>query len=178
MFAFNILLTIACIWVAMYLNYTFLRVGRMNRVRFQIFALRDQLAFLAMRGKINHDSLEYSTLNYLMNRSVIILDKFSVVDFMKWLVYVYTDKELQKKVDRIMSNLKHNDSTYREIVHNYFAIMHRTLNKHTRILKFLLIPVLLVLFLPIKVWKEKVKDKSKLIDDIDSCLEERMQQAA
>lgn len=178
MLTFNILLTILCIWLAMYLNYNFLRVARINSIRFKIFSLRDRLAFLAMEGKINHESLEYSTLIYLMNRSVIILDQFSIVDFMKWLVTFYADKELQKKVDQIMKNLKHTDSDYRAIVHNYFEIMHDMLNKHTRILKWVLIPVLLVLFIPIKVLKEKVEDKSKLINDIGSCLEQRIQQAA
>jgi hypothetical protein len=177
MFIFNIFLTIACIWLIIYLNYSFLRVARINNVRFKIFELRDKLAFLALRGKIDHASLEYSTLIYLMNRSVIILNQFSVVDFMKWLVTFHTDKELQQRVDKIMNNLRHNDSTYREIVHNYFAIMHAMLNKHTRILKWILIPILLFLFVPMKVWKKKIQDKSKLIDDMDSLFEQRIQQA-
>ena len=50
MFIFNILLTVACIWLAMYLNYSFLRVARINNVRFKIFELRDKLAFLALRN--------------------------------------------------------------------------------------------------------------------------------
>ncbi|MBC8553698.1 MAG: hypothetical protein H8D23_29135 [Candidatus Brocadiales bacterium] len=177
MFIFNILLTVACIWLAMYLNYSFLRVARINNVRFKIFELRDKLAFLALRNKIDHTSSEYSTLIYLMNSSIHILNQFSFVDFMKFLVTFYSDKELQHKMDDIMDNLKHNDSTYREIVHNYFAIMHKMLDQHTRILRWFFVPALLIIFFPIKVWQEKVKDKSKLIDNINSQFEQRIQQA-
>ncbi len=176
MLVFNILLTVLCIWLIMYLNYTFLRVARINKFRFKIFALRDELAFLALRNKIDHKSSEYSTLIYLMNGSVNVLNEFSIIDFMRFLVKFYTDKELQNKMDDIMNNLNLNDSTYREIVHNYFATMQEMLDKHTKILRFFFFPILRIILFPIKVWEEKVKDKSKLIDDISAQFEHRIQQ--
>jgi hypothetical protein len=174
---FNAMLTLICIWIAMYLNNNFLRVARLNKVRFKLFALRDELAFLAMQGEVKEDGLEYETLMKMLNGAINIMDHFSVIDFLKFLVATYQDEQLQDNINAIFKKIDHHNEKYKVIVRNFFTTMGCMLDRHTRIIRMLL-PILLICFYPFHVLKTNIDKKSKLIKDIIAEYKEKSEQAS
>lgn len=151
----------------------------MNRKRFKLFALRDDLCILAMRGLISQNSVEYTTLRDFLNGSVHVLDKFSATDFLKYLYNVRNDEQLQKKVEIIMGRLHHEDPQYKKIVYQYFDIMYSLYNRHTLLLRTLFFPAILYLLkygIFSRVLKV-VKEKSDQLKEIGSDIEGKRQTA-
>jgi len=174
----NILLSILCVWLIMYLNTNYLKIARLSKVRFKLFNLRDDLAILAMQGNVESNCVEYRTLMDLLNGSISILEKFSIINFLRYLVTMHKDKNIQRKIEQVMQSLGHKNNDYKAIVHKFFEIMHQMLDKHTRFFRVVIFPILLFIFSPFKFLKTPVKNRSDLICEVDLSLEKRMQQAA
>ncbi len=161
MLQINLFLTLLCLWLFVYLNNKFLRISRINGVRFQLFALRDRLALIAMKGDIDQSGDEYKTLRHMVNASIKVLDSFSIVSFLKHSIHISQDKELQKRLNKIIYSLeKHGNKDFREIVFQYFKIMITTFDSHTRFLMKVFLPMVIVLMTPFVVWKKICKQKA------------------
>ena len=161
MIQINLFLTLLCLWLFVYLNNKFLKVTRINRVRFQLFALRDRLAVLAMKSDIDKSGDEYKTLRHMVNESIKVLDSFSIVTFLKHYIHISQDKELQKRLNKIIGSLEgHCNQDFREIVFQYFKIMKTTFEGHTRFLMKVFLPIVIVLMTPFVVWKKMCKQKA------------------
>jgi len=156
----------------MYLNRYCLRIARIDKVRFKLFELRDNLAMLRMKGTINSNNTEYKTLMDLLNKSINTLDEFSLVEFLRFLISISQDRALQLRLRAMTESLeRHKDGDFCKIVHSFFSTMHDMLNRHTRLLRLVIIPVLLFVLYPVNVWKVVVEKKAKQIDEIDEGFE-------
>jgi hypothetical protein len=177
MLQINLFLTLLCLWLFVYLNNKFLRISRINRVRFQLFALRDRLAVLAMKGEIDQSGDEYKTLRHMVNESIKVLDSFSIVSFLKHIVQISQDKELQKRLSKIISSLEgHGNKDFREIVFQYFKIMRTTFDSHTRFLMKVFLPMIIILVSPIVVWKKMCKQKADSLQAAEQYFEKTASQ--
>lgn len=146
MFITNIILTLVTVWLLMYINNKYLLPLRFNEDRFKLFALRDSLAILAMKDKIPIESPEYLTLNYILNISIKSLSDFSLVNFLNTIYNLNTNKQIEEEIDSIISNLKVDNTEYLRILNEYFNVMKLTLEKQTRVLRYILFPLMFVVF--------------------------------
>lgn len=138
--AFNLLITCFSLWIIMYLYNRNLKPLLINSERFKLYKIRDELAVLAMRGTIPEESDEYLILMRLINISIKELDKFNIVSFIKSLNRIRNDKNIQSKLDKI---LHYNDKSYKTIAESLFDINFRIFNKHTRLLRYIIYPLML-----------------------------------
>ncbi|MCG6551568.1 MAG: hypothetical protein L7F77_04520 [Candidatus Magnetominusculus sp. LBB02] len=176
MLGFNIILIIACIWIAMYLNYNFLRVARLNKLRFRLFSLRDDLALLAMQGVVKENEIEYKTFMRMLNDSIKIMDQFSIIDFLRFVVKIHQDNQLQDDINSILRRIDHRDARLKEIAHNYYYIIDYIFNKQLRIFKiiqrifqFLLSPFRLFRVIAI------VDEKARIMREIESEYKDKLE---
>lgn len=169
MLTFNFFLTCIAIWVIIFINSRFLIPALLNRERFKLFALRDELAMLAMRRVIMPDSNEYLILLKLLNSSITVLGTFSIVDFLKFLLHINRDMRIRKQVDEIMNTLNHRDESYRSIVQQYFAVIQRMLLKQTGLFRNVLYPIFYFI--------RPVKNRAELIEQIELNINMRLEQA-
>lgn len=177
MLEINLLLTLLCIWLFMFLNNKFLKVARTNKIRYQLFALRDELAILAMKGAITPEGMEYLTLRDMINGSIKALGSFSIVRFVRFSVSLYRDQDLQKRLDKILVSLaRHENREFRDIVFKYFNIMHTTFGKNIRLFMRVLLPIMMVIAFPLKVLKNMFKERAETLRTVNMYFEEKANQ--
>lgn len=177
MLEINVFLTLLCLWLFVFLNNKFLKVAKINKIRYQVFALRDELALLAMRGEVDPAGKEYKTLRYMMNGSIKALGTFSLVSFVRFSISLFRDKELQKRLDRISSKLTgHGNTKFRDIVLRYFKIMHSTFDKNTWLLMRFILPLFILLMLPFVETRRIFKQKAETLELTDKNFESRINQ--
>lgn len=177
MLQINLFLTLLCLWLFIYLNNKFLRVCRINKVRFQLFALRDSLAVLAMRGAVDQAGDEYKTLRHMINESIRVLDTFSIVSFLKYSIFLAEDKALQKRLDKIVTSLQqYGNKEFREIVFQYFKIMQSTFDSHTWFLMNIFLPLIILIMSPFVMTKRLFKQKADSLEAVDQYFEKRTNQ--
>jgi hypothetical protein len=157
----------------MYLNNNFLRVARLNKVRFKLFALRDDLALLAMRGLVKEDGIEYRTLTRMLNESIKIMGHFSIIDFLKYVVAIHKDEKLRDNMNSILKKIEHHNIEYKVIVHEYFYTMNFMLHKHLRILRIVL-PILMICVSLFSLLRAIVVEKARIIQDVELEYKEKL----
>lgn len=168
MLLFNFIVSCVAIWIILYSYNIYIRRALMNKERFKLFALRDNLSLLAMKGKISPDNQEYLTLLKLLNSSTKALGTFSLVKFLRSIILIHTNKEVQKELDTIMQSLNHKDDDYKKIVHEYFEISRIILYKHTRLFTMVIYHLL--------SFSSRIQRKLNQIKEVDSIFEERLKQ--
>lgn len=122
----------------------------MNRERFKLFTLRDQLAILAMKGIVSDDDKKYIFLMKNLNATIEILDDFSIVTYLKHLSLFMDDKKAQNEIKGIVRSLrKHKNEDMARIACSYFEITHSIFENHTRILRTTIAPIINYTLIPI-----------------------------
>lgn len=174
--AFNALIALISVWVIMIVNSKFIQPARINQARFRLYELRDNLALLAMREDLDEESTEYTTLLHLLNGTIEGTSTFCIVDFLKSLVLMADNKELQKELDKVLSNVDSVNPEYKEIVAEYFSVVHKLYSKRTRLLRGVIIPFLMLLAALVgwikwlSTFKEVVLGKKQMMERLDKNL--------
>lgn len=169
MLLFNIILTCVVVWIAMYVNARYLSPVFLNRKRFKLFALRDDLALLVMKKVIEPDSEAYLMMLKHLNRSICVLGSFSIIGLIKHLIRLERDANTKKEIDTIMYLLKNSDEAYKNIVSQYFFVLHELFIERTKLFRNM--------FYPIFFFIKPVQYRKEQLDQIDSSISARQQEA-
>jgi len=145
MLYFNLILTLICFWLIFRINSLFIQPARWNRYRFRLFELRDNLALLAMRGEIEEQSDEYITLMSMLNKAVNETSKFKAVKFLRFLIEIKKNKELQQKLNDIVSKMSSENKEYQAILHGYFETVHKMFKDQTKSFYWFVPPLIFML---------------------------------
>ena len=176
MLLINLLVVTVSMWIIFVVNYKFIQPALKNKQRFKLYKLRDELSVLAMKGILDERSDEYLTLISIQNSTIRATGSFAVTDFLKFLFHFHKDEEMQKRLSAVMEKLDKTDNAeYCRIASDSFNVMHSIMRRDTRVLRYALFPVLVLLgsilaILRCTTPKEEIEKKKDLIDDIDKDL--------
>jgi|GEM_PF-7012425 len=138
---FNSILLLLTLWFALYVNRNFIYKTRINTQRFKLFALRDELTILAMKGEIDYHSKEYQFLLKSLNSLIKITGDFQMSDFLKYLISNYDNKKTQEKVKKIKKSIKTHSDELNKIWIEYYKVMNAIMERHLRIFLMLIISI-------------------------------------
>ncbi len=179
MLLLNLAIALLCLWLIVTINNKYLQPAIKNIERFKLYKLRDDLSILAMSSELDESSEEYVTLIALINSSIRATGSFKVTDFLRFVFFMHKDKEMHKKIERIMGNLKKTDNPkYCKIASEYFSVMHNILRRDTVVLRFAFFPLMIAIAALISLSKVSgrpqsiVNNKRRAIDSIDSELDD------
>lgn len=163
MLTVNLLITCICLFVVFKINCKFIRPALMNNERFKLFSLRDQLAILAMKDIISPCDSKYLFLMKSINTTIDMLDKFSLVDYLKYLSFFMNDKKTKKSIFSMVNSLKkHKNEDVARIACSYFEITHSSFEKHTRVLRIIIFPIVNIILIPVL---KLILEITKLFDE-------------
>jgi hypothetical protein len=152
--------------------------AKIDKARFRLFALRDRLAILAMKGEVEFKSEEYDLMMRLLNKSIKTLGTFSVVSFVRSMTSNHRDQERESKIMREVSLKKHDHEEFREVAVEYYKVIGETYNmflsvpsKMFRLMFLLLWPLWIILRL-INFIVNTITRKEKNLHEVDSYLKE------
>ncbi len=177
MMLLNILILTISAWIILVVNYKFIQPALKNRQRFKLYKLRDELSILAMKGILDEHSESYLTLIGIQNSAISVSSSFKVTDYLRFLLHLQRDKSLKKKLLSTMDNLSKSDNAeYCRIAKDSFDVMHTLMYRDTRILRYALFPVLVLLssllvLVRCTVPKEQINRKKHIIKEIDDNLD-------
>lgn len=179
---YNLFISLICVWIAMIINSKFLRPAVLNKKRFAIYELRDQLALLAMKGVIEEKSEEYITLIRLMNNSIGSTKDFRITRYIKLQSDVILDKQLRSHLENILAKVQSDKMphAYRLIVSEFFIVAHDIYEHKIWMLRNLLTPLIFLVTILGHVIKNARKFKGFLIyqrdriDNIENQLRQNM----
>lgn len=161
MFYFNITITILCIWAIMWLNNRYLWPALVNKYRFELFSLRDDLAVLSMNGSIEEEDKDYKLLMGLLNSSINALSDFSITHFLSYMYEITTNAKLQKDLERFTNDLeKHKNEDLAGIAKECFEVNYNAFLLHTKFFRTTFIPVSAFLFWPVLVFAKYARRKN------------------
>jgi hypothetical protein len=166
----------------MIINSKFLRPAVLNKKRFAIYELRDQLALLAMKGVIEEKSEEYITLIRLMNSSIGSTKDFRITRYIKLQSDIILDKQLRSHLENILAKIQSDKMphAYRLIVSDFFVVAHNIYEHKIWMLRNLLTPLIFLVTILGHVIKNARKLKGFLvyqrdrIDNIENQLRQNM----
>ena len=166
---FNLFTALVCVWIAMIINSKFLRPAILNKKRFAIYELRDQLALLAMKGVIDEKSEEFVTLLKLMNITIASTKDFRITRYVKLQSEIIADKKLRTHLESILLKIKSEKmpNEYRVIVSGFFEVAHDIYKHKIWMLRNLLAPLIVLATLLGHVIKNAMKLKSFLVRQRD-----------
>ena len=176
MLLINLLVVTVSMWIIFVVNYKFIQPALKNKQRFKLYKLRDELSVLAMKGILDERSDEYLTLMSIQNSTIRATGSFAVTDFLKFLFHFHKDEEMQKRLSEVMEKLdKTNNAEYCRIASDSFNVMHSIMRRDTRVLRYALFPILVLLgsilaILRCTTPKKEIEKKKDLIEDIDKDL--------
>ncbi len=151
MIIFNVALSIVCLWLFLWLNHFYFRPAKVNSYRFELFALRDKLAILAMKGQVDEKDKDYRLLINLLNTSISVMADFSIFHYLRVMYEITHNQKTQDDIKRMSKNLRnHNNAEFSNIARQYFDISHRVFHSNTRLLRWSVIPVLSVVLMLLK----------------------------
>ena len=176
MLLINLLVVTVSMWIIFVVNYKFIQPALKNKQRFKLYKLRDELSVLAMKGILDERSDEYLTLMSIQNSTIRATGSFAVTDFLKFLFHFHKDEDMQKRLSEVMEKLdKTNNAEYCRIASDSFNVMHSIMRRDTRVLRYALFPILVLLgsilaILRCTTPKKEIEKKKDLIEDIDKDL--------
>lgn len=139
MIVVNITFTIICAFILAYLG----RLSRntsLNQQRFKLYKLRDDLAVLAMQGKMNPKCEEFTFLLTVINSSIKQLGNFSIVTYLKFLASSFRKDEKLSSIIHRMESIELGE--YQFILAEFKSITSYIFFKQTRLFRFTLLPVI------------------------------------
>lgn len=81
---FNFTIALLSVWACSYIYAKHYKPAKIINYRFRLYALRDRLTLLVMRGIIDKDSVEYDILLRLINAAIVSVGTFRVTDFLRF----------------------------------------------------------------------------------------------
>jgi len=121
---------------------------RVDRLRDQLFALRDKLFDEARSGRVRFDSEGYRVARAVCNGMVRFAHEISIADFLAWrlLTPSWLAENSQKAFEQAFSAMSADE---REVCRTYLSKMHRCVLEHLASSPFLVltlvVPVMMVL---------------------------------
>ncbi len=140
MIVFNFVLTCICFWMGWVVYHRYIRMSHVNKVRFRLYGLRDEVALLGMKGIVDPEGPQYKAFVQMLNNSIRVMTDFEVINFMRLCVAYSKDETMRKRVSLILDKVQEGDDCYRKIVCEYFALMQKELTKNTRVFRCLSTP--------------------------------------
>lgn len=138
---FNSILSLLSLWFILYTNRKFLYRTRINKQRFKLFALRDELTILAMKGQVDFNSKEYQFLLKSLNALIGITGDFRVTDFLKFIAATYDSPQQYKKINKIRANIQKDTDGLHPIWIRYCRVMNQIMSGHLRLLIMLMVSI-------------------------------------
>lgn len=165
MLLINLVITTICLYLITKINQRFLIPSLVNHDRFKLFALRDELTLLAMKGEVSQEDKEYKIILNLLNASIINLDSFSIVNYLKLLYEITFDGGRRKEIEKLLRSLeRHNNPNLAGVACSYFEVTRKILLRHTRIMRGVIVPIIMVIIKPIKFIVNLFRVTTKFID--------------
>lgn len=130
---FNSILLLLTLWFVLYVNRKFIYKTRINKQRFKLFALRDELTILAMKGEVDYHSKEYQFLLKSLNSLIKITGDFQISDFLKYLISNYDDKKAQEKAKKIKKSIGTHSDGLNKIWVECYKVMNAIMERHLRL---------------------------------------------
>ncbi|MEO5373142.1 MAG: hypothetical protein H7840_02555 [Alphaproteobacteria bacterium] len=155
MIVVNTVITLMCIWAAMYVNVKILQPTLRNERRFVLYGIRDRLALLAMRGLIDEHSKEYRSFSWILNRSIQATGGFTATAFFR---HIYTmSKDKHSFGDVVSAIIKQaqdsRNDEFQALLLEYFTVMRDITKKELRFILW---------SLPLAVLLSRFLEKSKV----------------
>ena len=181
MILFNFVLSCICVWLSWWIYHRYIRMTYLNKERFELYALRDDLSLLAMRGIIDSSGKQYSTLIQMLNASISVMGEFDLTKFIKFCVRYDKDKKMRERTETLLAQIQHQDVSYRKIVHDYFSIMQRIINRHTIIFRLCIVPILkgkqFLIRIGLRLLLQVIEQRQHALYTIDSTFSTALKQA-
>jgi len=153
---FNFIILFISVWIILYTNRNFIYKTRINKKRFRLFSLRDDLTLLVMAGKVEYNSKEYQYLLHSLNSVIKITGDFQISDFLKFLITQYNNDEIEEKLDKIDKAVEVQSKEFKVIWVEYHMVMGNIMSKHLRLLVGF-VTMLASLLLSIKIFTNAAK---------------------
>jgi len=139
--ALNSILLLFSLWFILYTNRKFLYMTRINKQRFEFFALRDELAILAMKDKVDQNSKEYQFLLNSLNALIRITGNFSVTDFLTFILINDDSPQQYTNFNKIRKNIQKEATGLHPIWIRYYRVMNQIMNGHLRLFIMLTVSI-------------------------------------
>ena len=176
---FNFIITIISLWIIFYVYNQFIRQVSMDSNRFKLFAMRDELAILAMKGVISASSKEYKTFIELLNESINALGSFNIIVFLKALKRAILDDDVRKKSKTIFESFSKQDDEFKKIFQDYCELMAKIIEDYTWLFRHVFFPITFILLSSlsrvissVSHAKEQLVSRSNSINDMNNELED------
>ena len=130
---FNAFITIFSLIAILYVIHSFIKPALKCRNQFELYALRDRLATLAMRGKVNEDRSEYKTMLTLILNTISFYEKdFSITSFFAEIIRPQLDKKIVKpaNIKKIQDN-EHLNAVFID----FFVLLSKKIRKDTLVFR-------------------------------------------
>lgn len=103
----SILCLVVFIW--RYISNHYLWPITINKFRFRLFAIRDEVNFMVVSGKLSEDSKSYKYFIGFLNSYIKSLSNYSILTVLKDLATIQRDEELQKNLGEIRAEICKNE---------------------------------------------------------------------
>ncbi|MDX9963546.1 hypothetical protein [Desulfobacter postgatei] len=135
----NSFVLIFSLWFILYTNRNFIYKTRINRRRFKLFALRDELTILAMKGHADYNSEEYQFLLKSLNSLIRITGDFHVTDFLKFIATVSPSSF--NEIYKIEEKLNKETNGLHLIWVRYCQVMNQIMSGHLKLIIWVLVVI-------------------------------------
>lgn len=135
----NAFILIFSLWFILYTNRNFIYKTRINRRRFKLFSLRDELTILAMKGHADYQSEEYQFLLKSLNALIRITGDFHVTDFLKFIATVSPNSF--NEICKIEAQLKKETNGLNSIWVSYCQVMTQIMGGHLKLIIWTLVAI-------------------------------------
>jgi len=98
---FNLFILLISFWVIMYTNRKYIYITLLNAKRFKLFELRDRLAVLAMRDRIDPESQTYLLLMDMINFFIKSTEDFRITKYIKSVIALERNPAIKEKIVKI-----------------------------------------------------------------------------
>ncbi|QUX96565.1 hypothetical protein C0J08_14675 [Marinomonas sp. CT5] len=141
----NSIILLVSIWALMFLNYSIIKPTRINEKRFKLYKIRDDLAVMAIEGRIKENSDEYMILINLINNSIASTKDFEITKFINRFNRLLKDKALRRNIEQIIKKIERDElpDEYRKLVKQYFIVSKQIFAHKSWLLVNLLTPFIL-----------------------------------
>ncbi len=130
---FNSILLLLSIWFILYVNLNFIYKTRINKKRFKLFALRDELSLLAMQGEVDYNSKEYQLVLNSLNGLIKITGDFKISDFLTYIVKNFDDRKNREVIEQTSQKLEKKNHALNDIWIQFSIVTNNIMSRHLRL---------------------------------------------
>ncbi|MEO5377303.1 MAG: hypothetical protein H7832_05910 [Magnetococcus sp. DMHC-6] len=141
----NFFLIFVSFWACWYVYERYYRRIEIDRRRYRLFALRDRLTLLVMKGKIAEGSTEHLFLLTVLNKTIKSINTFRITSFLRFIIRLYDDKTFQEYIEKIHGQLDQTPNTeYAAIIQEFSQLAAEIMADNMFTLKIIFVPVSII----------------------------------